>query len=87
MFHEEYQAAHDGVSGLFLLQAGSGTIETRSISTRADAQKRYGITRLERVFQPRFYGTVNENNWDLMHGAWIKYISYELIKSDASAPS
>ena len=86
MFHEEYQAAHDGVSGLFLLQACSGVIETRSISTRADAQQRYGITRLERVFQPQFYGTVDENNWDLVHGAWIKYISYELIKSDASAP-
>ena len=73
MFHEEYQAAHDGVSGLFLLQASPGTIETRSIPTWADAQKRFGITRLERVFQSQFYGMVDENNWDLLHGAWIKY--------------
>ena len=42
LFHEEYEAAHDGVAGLFLLQACSGTIETRSISTRADGQNRYG---------------------------------------------
>ena len=38
------------------------------------------------MFKPQFYGTVDENNWHLLHGAWIKYISYELIKSDASAP-
>ena len=71
MFHKEYQAAHDGVAGLFLLHARSGVIEARSCSSRADAQNRFGVIRLERVFQPQFFGTLEENNWDLMRtGSW-----------------